>query len=398
MPVLSREALEASPLADLHEIAGEFEIDGYRRLRKADLIDRLIEVQGGEPAGSEDKPSQSRPSGGSARGARRPAPRREEEREERRHERREARERHDSAPESIEGKLTVSGSGSGFVKAEGAPEVYVSAAQIRRLELKDGDRIGGPVRPPRRSERHPSLVRVERINGRNADEVAPAAPERRPRAAKREKPGLPTDRFPLSGSETLIAIDRVAPIGRGSRVTFCGGPHSGKSTALRQLALALAALDGVEVDAVLAGVRPEELDEWADVKPASVDDLGTSPDARAKSVERAIEKARKGASKGGSAVVLIDRLDDLPAASARRSLAAAGVVSGGGSLTVVAVSTEPLGGETTVVRFDQALAAAGKFPSVDVRASSTLRPDLLLDPKSLKALHKAHGDAIKKRR
>jgi len=40
--VPSREALEASPLADLHELARETGLDGYRRLRKADLIDRLL--------------------------------------------------------------------------------------------------------------------------------------------------------------------------------------------------------------------------------------------------------------------------------------------------------------------------------------------------------------------
>src|SRR4051812_7453706 len=50
MSVLTRTALEASPLADLHTIASELGIDGYRRLRKADLVDRIIEVQGGDAA------------------------------------------------------------------------------------------------------------------------------------------------------------------------------------------------------------------------------------------------------------------------------------------------------------------------------------------------------------
>ncbi|TML01751.1 MAG: transcription termination factor Rho, partial [Actinobacteria bacterium] len=51
MPVLTRSSLEASPLADLHELASELELDGYRRLRKADLVDRILEVHG---AGEDD--------------------------------------------------------------------------------------------------------------------------------------------------------------------------------------------------------------------------------------------------------------------------------------------------------------------------------------------------------
>ena len=50
MSVLDRAALEDSPLADLHAIASELGIDGYRRLRKADLIDAILARQGGEPA------------------------------------------------------------------------------------------------------------------------------------------------------------------------------------------------------------------------------------------------------------------------------------------------------------------------------------------------------------
>ncbi len=68
------------------------------------------------------------------------------------------------------------GNGSGFLRTS-PPEpsdddVYISAAQVRRCELVSGDAVTGPMRPPRRSERYPSLVRVDTINGRPADEVA----------------------------------------------------------------------------------------------------------------------------------------------------------------------------------------------------------------------------------
>ncbi len=404
MSVLNRDALEASPLSDLHEIASDLSIDGYRRLRKADLIDKLLEAQGGsggdkpadKPAsrGGSSRSSESRSRGRGGRGSGRGD--HEESRGE--HRRREERERVADSPESVEGKLQIHGSGSGFVHPNGGgPEIYVSAAQIRRLELSEGDTIGGPVRPPRRSERHPSLVRIEKINGKSADEVAPTPPAKSNRSQP-QPVTLPTERFQLGSDKTLAAIDKVAPIGRGSRVVFHGGPHSGKSTAARALAAALRGIDGVEVITVLSGARTEEVGDWAAVEPASTDTLDSSPDSRSRSVERAVDKAKRSLSKGGNAVVIIDSVDDLPGAAVRKALAAAGIKAKGGSLTVVAVSRKPIGGETTLVAFDQGKAAAGKFPSIDVRNSSALRPDLLLDARGLKAYQKAHGDALKKSR
>ncbi|MCX6387121.1 MAG: Rho termination factor N-terminal domain-containing protein [Solirubrobacterales bacterium] len=411
MSVLSREALEASTLADLHEIASGFSIDGYRRLRKADLVDKLIEAQGGDPSEgrsskSEDAPRQPRSrsreprqrsdSRGDSRGGGRGDRSDREDRGDRGDSRRrDDRRRVEESPETVEGKLSIHGSGSGFVKPNGGgAEIYVSAAQIRRLELSDGDSIGGPVRSPRRSERHPSLVRIETINGASADSVAPTPPTR-------EKPqplSLPRERFALGGDATLAEIDRVAPIGRGSRVVFCGGPHSGKSTAIRSLAAALRAIDGVEVFTALAGIRKEEEGDWAAIEPLSTETLDSSPDSRARGVERALDKAKRAISRGGHGVVIVDSVDDLPGAAVRKTLAEAGAKPKGGSLTVVVVSREPIGGETTVVSFDQGRAATGKFPSVDVRNSSTLKPELLLDARGLKAFQKAHADAVKKGR
>jgi len=407
MSVLSRDALESSPLSDLHEIAAEFSIDGYRRLRKADLIDKLLEARGGsDSAKSATKPaaksqasgrgSESRSRGRGGRGAGGRGDHDETRGENRR---REERERGAESAESVEGKLEIHASGSGFVHPSGGgAEVYVSAAQIRRLELSDGDTVGGPVRPPRRSERHPSLVRIEKINGKSADEVAPAPLARTKSQPQPQPVTLPTERFALGADKTLAEIDKVAPIGRGSRVVFHGGPHSGKSTAARALAGALRGLDGVDVISVLSGARAEEVGDWAAVEPASTETLDSSPDSRARSVERAIDKGKRTVAKGGNAVVIIDSVDDLPAAGVRKALAAAGIKPKGGSLTVVAVSRKPIGGETTLVAFDQAKASAGKFPSLDVRNSSALRPDLLLDGRGLKAYQKAHSDALKKAR
>jgi transcription termination factor Rho len=411
MSVLSREALEASPLADLHLIAADLEIDGYRRLRKADLIDRMIEASGGDPSIGRKEPEAAAPRSQSReRSAGRD---RDRDREPRDREPREGSRRSSArggersrqparqsakseakAPESIEGKLAVQSGGSGIVtdKASGA-EIYVSAAQIRRLELSDGDSVGGPVRPGRRSERYPSLVRIETINGKAADEVAPAVPAK----AAAPKSELPSVKFDLSATETLKEIDRLAPFGRGSRVVLHGGPHSGKSTAARAIASSLKASGGIELYTVLAGVRVEEEASWAELSPFATETLASSPDSRAKAVERALDKAKRSAEGGSHAVVIVDSVDDLPGAAVRKTLASAFSKGDAGSLTVIVTAATPLGGETTVIGFDQGKAAAGKFPSIDGNSSSTLSVERLLDARGLKAYAKAHSDALKRR-
>jgi hypothetical protein len=82
-----------------------------------------------------------------------------------------------------------------------------------RCELVAGDRVSGPVRRPRRSERYPSLVRVDTINGQAADEVAEGT-------HFDDLPcTFPSERFELGSDDpTLKAIEFLAPIGRGSRV------------------------------------------------------------------------------------------------------------------------------------------------------------------------------------
>ena len=125
--------------------------------------------------------------------------------------------------------------GSGFVRVN-PPEpsdddVYISAAQVKRCELVSGDRITGPRRPPRRSERFASLVRVDTINGR------PAVRGRRQRAVRRPAGGVPARALALGSEDpTINAIEWLAPFGKGSRVTIVGGSRSGKTEALRRLA------------------------------------------------------------------------------------------------------------------------------------------------------------------
>lgn len=436
--MLPRSALEDSPLADLHVLASEMGLDGYRRLRKADLIDAIVQSQGGvadeseveedgvtdEDAGTEtaadeedERPARRRgrrggrgrsrdaDTGGDDAPAVTVADVDEDEDEDddepaarpRRGRRSGAKE--DSAPEgdrTAEGVVELLGNGSGFLRVSppdpSDDDVYVSAAQVRRCELVSGDTVAGPVRAPRRSERYPSLVRVDTINGRPADEVAEGT-------HFDDLPAeFPSERFALGAEDpTLKAIEWLTPLGRGSRVALVGEARSGKSEALRRLAAALNGQDAIDqLTVVLAGVRPEELPLWKEAGIESATSLGlsASADAQAQAIERAVETARRVAARGGHAVVMVDTLDGLHAPAARRTLAAARNITDGGSLTVIATVREPVGGETTVIAFDRSLTATGRFPALDLGTSGTLRPELLVGQAGADAIAQARAAAL----
>jgi transcription termination factor Rho len=408
--VLDRPGLEQSPLADLHLLAGELGVENFRRLRKADLIDAILARQEGtseEPAGViESEAAEDETRGRSRRGRRGGRGRaraRDEDRDDDNGDDAPAaraagarREEEPAAEEDkvAEGVVELLANGSGFVRLS-PPEstdddVYISAAQVKRCELVSGDRVSGPVRAPRRSERFPSLVRVDTINGRPADEVAEGTRFEDLPAA------FPDERFELGTDDpTAKAIEWLTPFGKGSRVVIAGGPRAGKSEALRRIAAALTGREDLEVSIVLAGVRPEEAAEWADgpLAPVASQSFAASPDAQAQAIEQAVEQGRRVASRGGDAVVLVDSLEYVSPGAARRAMAAARNIAGGGSLTVIAVSPVPVGGETTVVTLDAGLAALGRFPALDLAASGTLRPEKLVGDAGAEAIAKARADA-----
>jgi transcription termination factor Rho len=412
--VLDRAELEASPLADLHAIADQLGLDGFRRLRKAELIDRIVGEESDGDAGDEgdgeareesDRPSRGRRRGGRSRrgGSTSRAPSDSDEDADAKPAPRQRRtrgaadqgEQDDEGSESVEGVVEVLGNGSAFLRID-PPEpsdgdVYISAAQVRRCELVSGDRVAGPMRTPRRSERYPSLVRVEQINGASADAVS---------AGTRydDLPvDYPTERFALESKDpTLEAIEWLTPFGRGSRVLIVGAPRAGKTETLRALLAALSGREGLELSLVLASARPEELALWQVGEPAPFAALSfaASADAQAQAVERALDAAKRVASRGGDAVVLIDGLDGLPPHVARKALAAARNLRDGGSLTLIATAARPFGGESTVIALDIALTSTGRQPILDLAASGTLRPDLLVGEDGAAAITKARADAL----
>jgi transcription termination factor Rho len=193
---------------------------------------------------------------------------------------------------------------------------------------------------------------------------------------------------------TLKAIDGLAPFGRGSRVTITGGPRAGKSEALARIAGAVAGQDGLEVSVALAGVRPEEVPGWqaGPAEVAAAASLAAGPDAQAAAVDRAVETARRIAARGGHAVLLIDTLDGISNGAARKALSAARAIVDGGSLTVIATASAPLCGETTVIALDAARTAARAFPALDLAASGTVRPELLVGEDGAAAIAAAHAE------
>ncbi len=294
----------------------------------------------------------------------------------------------------MEGVVELLPNGSGFLRV--APpepsddDVYISAAQVKRCELVSGDRVAGPRRPPRRSERFASLVRIDTINDRPAEELVSGARFDDLSAA------FPQERFRLGSDDpTISAIEWLTPIGKGSRVTIVGAARAGKTEALRRLAMVLAEHEGVQLSVALAGVRPEELADWADpVAPVAAVSLAGSSDAQDHAVELVIDQARRIAARGGDAVVLVDTLDGLHPHVARKALAAARNLVDGGSLTIVATASEPLGGETTVIALDAKLASTGRFPAVDLAASGTTRAELLVGAAGAEAIARARADAM----
>lgn len=425
MTVLDRSELQASPLADLHLIADQIGLEGFRRLRKADLIDAILGEKtedAGDPdsapqdeeserpaparrsrttrsrrggAGaksssdaksSADEDEPARPTSDNASTAREKAPTARRGRAE--------RAKSDELERTAEGVVEVLGNGSAFLRIEppgpSEEDVYISAAQVRRCELVSGDRVSGPVRTPRRSERYSSLVRIDRINGESADSVAEGT-------RYDDLPvSYPTERLAFDSEDpTLKAIEWLTPLGRGSRAVIVGGARAGKTETLRRVLGALAGSEGLELTLVLAGVRPEEVGEWQQgpLAPAATLSFAASPDAQGQVVETAVETAKRIAARGGNAIVLIDGLDGMHPHSARKVLAAARNLTDGGSLTVIATAARPFGGETTVVALDAIRASTGQPTALDLVGSGTLKPELLVGEDGAEAITRARATA-----
>jgi transcription termination factor Rho len=379
--VLQRKELEDSPLADLHAIASELGIEGYRALRREDLVAAIL--GGGEPAAESaegetatterERPRRSRGRGrGRGRGRSRDEIEDKPEAEQPEGEvddepEAESEPAEDEQHETFAGVLDVLPNGSGFLRVADGPDVYVSPAQIRRCELRPGDEIAGPVRPARRNERYPSLVRVESVNGGPAE-----PPVERPEFGNLT-PVHPHE--PLAAPASLGGV----PFGKGSRVAIAGPSGAGATRLLREVVATLAAQpDGPTLAVVLAGARPEEVTDWKRETETAVygGSFDSSPDEQAQAAQLAVERGKRVVERGGDAVVVIDTLEAVSPGVARRIFGAGRRVEEGGSLTVIAAVGESAD-QLRVASTRVVLASGTSEPTVDAERSGAQRADLL---------------------
>src|SRR5689334_7035081 len=362
-------------LAELHRRARELEVPRYRMLPRDELVEAIAERAGEEPP-----PASAGRDEAVDAGLERP-----------RHERQEAedrdeegtKDRDEAETEAVTGVLDRMPQGYGFLRLSGLHEadgdVYVSASQIRRCELRPGDEVSGPARAPRRGERHRALVRVESVNGQEPEEKRRHFEDLTP--APRRRRILSPD---AEGDPLVRAVDLLGPLAFGQRVLVIAQPRSGRTTLLLGIGAAMAATDA-HLCVLLADERPEEVPQWkqalpdAEIFAATADD---EPREQVRAAELAMGHAKRLAEGGADVVVLIDSLSRLalgyrdPARVKRifgsgRELAE----EGSGSLTVIAtvLDSDDRGAEvreaveTTenlLVRLDADFAAKGLFPSL----------------------------------
>ena len=316
------------------------------------------------------------------------------------------------------GILEIMNEGVGFLRSDyriGPDDVYVSQAQLRRYDLRNGDMVIGHVRPPRESERHYGLIKVESINGLTAEEA-----RRRP-AFEDLTPIFPDKRFDLETDRSILAtrlINLIAPIGRGQRGMIVSPPKAGKTTILKQVANAISEnYPDVHLIIGLIGERPEEVTDMdrsvdGEVVASTFDEPVTS---HVRTAEITLERAKRLVEIGRDVVILMDSLTRLARAynlvvnpsgrtlsggmdpsalyPPKRFFGAARNLEEGGSLTIIATALVDTGSRLDDVVYEEFKGTGNMelhlsrrlqerriFPALDIERSSTRREELLLGP------------------
>jgi transcription termination factor Rho len=363
--------LETTPLTSLRDMARELNVPNAARLKKENLILRIRQME-------------AEKEGLDVRG----------------------------------GVLEIMSEGIGFLRTNyqvGPEDVYVSQAQLRRHDLRGGDLVIGHVRPPRESERHYGLLKVESINGQNPDDS-----RSRP-MFENLTPIFPEKRFDLETDRAVLStrlINLIAPIGRGQRGMIVSPPKAGKTTILKQLANSISAnYPDVHLIMALIGERPEEVTDMdrsvdAEVVASTFDEPVTS---HVRTAEIALDRAKRLVEIGRDVVILMDSLTRLARAynlvvnpsgrtlsggmdpsalyPPKRFFGAARNLEEGGSLTIIATALVDTGSRLDDVVFEEFKGTGNMelhlsrrlqerriFPAIDMERSSTRREEALLGP------------------
>ncbi len=385
---MSREELQNSHLAELHELAAKADVPKFRLLSRDELIDALD----GDSEASASAPKRRRRRRRGGRGS-----------EDAKAPEDDAADERSDDTEEKSGVLDLLSQGHGFLRLGGLEpaegDVYVSASQVKRCELRAGDEVTGPVRSPRRGERHPALVRIETVNGVEASESREASFEELTAIT-------PHRRIPISSDDVLVrATELLTPLAYGQRVLVRAQPRSGRTTLLRGLVKAISAADDAPgIVVLLVDERPEEVTAWRREAPdveiaAATADL-EAPD-QVRHAELALARAKRRAERGEDVVFIVDSLTRLGVAQrdpgAVKPLFGAGRETeedGSGSLTVIAtVLTGTDDGnevaeavettENATIALDPKLAAAGVVPALDVSGTAVSGEEALRDESEL---------------
>jgi transcription termination factor Rho len=363
--------LETKPLHELREIAKGLEIPFANRLKKENLLIRIRQAEA-EKEGVE------------IRG----------------------------------GILEIMNEGIGFLRTDyqiSSEDVYVSQAQLRRHGLRNGDLVIGHVRPPRDTERHYGLVKVESINYTNPDDL-----RNRPHF-ENLTPIFPDKRFDLENEQSTLGprlINLVAPIGRGQRGMIVSPPKAGKTTILKDIANSISKkYPEVHLIIGLIGERPEEVTDMdrsvdAEVVASTFDEPVT---AHVRTAEIVLDRAKRLVETGRHVVILMDSLTRLARAynltvnpsgrtlsggmdpsalyPPKRFFGAARNLEEGGSLTIIATALVDTGSRLDDVVYEEFKGTGNMemhlsrrlqerriFPAIDIERSSTRREELLLGP------------------
>lgn len=165
------------------------------------------------------------------------------------------------------GVLEIMQDGYGFLRSSdynylsSPDDIYVSQSQIKLFGLKTGDVVEGVIRPPKEGEKYFPLVKVSKINGRDAAFVRDRVP------FDHLTPLFPDEKFKLckggySDSMSARVVDLFSPIGKGQRALIVAQPKTGKTILMKEIANAIAANHPeVYMIMLLIDERPEEVTE-----------------------------------------------------------------------------------------------------------------------------------------
>ncbi len=413
---MNEETLKKKKVVDLRVIAKAMNIDGYLKLKKAELIERImnpnVDVKD-EVLESKSEKLDTDKNSDEVKTDKQDKPEVKEHPQK------------DNRP-TVEGILDVAEGGFGFLRFSNFltsdKDIYVSPAQIKRFNLKTGDKIKGVSRYPNDGEKFGALLYVNTVNGGDLSS-----------SIKRKDfdtltPIFPNERFVLEKSSRELSmrlIDLVAPIGKGQRGLIVAPPKAGKTILLKKLANTIEdKYPEVEMIVLLIDERPEEVTDMkrslkkGEVVYSTFDEV---PQNHVKVAEMVMERAKRLAEQGKDVVVLLDSITRLARAynlvvpSSGRTLSGgldpsslhkpkkffgvARKLEEGGSVTILATALVETGSRMDDVIFeefkgtgnmelhlDRKLSEKRIFPAINLNKSGTRREDLLMSAEELEGI------------